>query len=137
MMQINRPTITFQNIAGDWKSSPRIPIISEEQLKTLMAGLSEGEPGIVEFESSENDRLQLGIGGPFVCAQFTTNECLSRYLCAKAKTVRATKDVEFLCGGTPTPIAPELCLSFEVAFKIADYFIRTGNRDPSVDWVEV
>jgi hypothetical protein len=136
-MHINRPSITFLNVAVDWKSNPSIPVVSIEHLRALLSSLSEKEPGIVNLESSTKDLLQLGIGGQFACALFTTHEDKPRYLSATTKTVRAKDDVEFLCGGTPTPIAPELCLSFEEAVKIAEYFFATGNRDPDIEWIEV
>lgn len=134
---MNRPFVTSVNVAGDWTNSPRVPITSIEQLKALLGALLNHEPGIVNLESSTEDLLQLGIGGPFASAQFTTHDDKPRYLCAKTKTVRASSDVEFLCGGTPTPIPPELCLSFEEAVKIAEYFFKTGGRDSDFEWAEV
>jgi len=136
MMQEDSPKLTFLNVAGDWKSSPHTPIISIEQLRDLLADLSKGKPGIVNLESKVG-LLQLGLGGQFACAQFTTRDDKPRYLSAKAKAFRATTDVEFLCGNTPTPIAPELCVSFGDALKIAEYFFTTGGRSPDFEWVEV
>lgn len=127
--------MTFQNIAVDWKSNPRISVVSIEQLRTLLAERSDKEPGIVSLESPASGLLQLGIGGPFAFAQLTTRD--EKYSSAKARKVRATSDVEFLCGGTPTPISPELCLSFEEVVQIAEYFFQTGERDPSFEWVEI
>jgi hypothetical protein len=138
MTQQNHHGITSFNIAGvNWESNPHIPIISVEQLRTLLATLSEATPGIVELESAEKDRLQLGIGGSFACAQFIKRDNMPPYLLAQSQIVRAKKDAEFLLGGTPTPIAPEHCLSFEEALQIAEHFFNTGGRDPNIKWVEV
>lgn len=137
MMQPNPQSITFQNVAGDWRSSPRILVTSSDQLESLLGSLSKSEPGIVNLESSTKDLLQLGIGGQFASAQFTTHDAKPRYLCAKAKTIRTANEVEFLCGGTPTPISPQLCISFEEAVSIADYFLKSGDRHPDFEWVEV
>jgi Immunity protein Imm1 len=136
MMQEDDTKLTFLNVAGDWKSSPHMSIISIKQLRNLLASLSIGEPGIVNLES-KTGLLQLGLGGPFACAQFTTRDEKPHYLSAKAKAIRATAHVEFLCGNTPTPIAPELCVSFADALKIAEYFFTTGSRSPDFEWVEI
>lgn len=136
-MQANHQNITFLNIAAHWKANPRIPVVSVDQLRTLLVSLSEQEPGFVELESATSGLLQLGIGGRFACAQFTTRDEKPRYLSAKPRIIHATNDVEFSCGGTPTPIPSELCLSFEEVIKIAEHFFETGNRDPNVEWVEI
>jgi hypothetical protein len=135
-MQTNHQNITFLNIAVDWKTNPRISVVSVEQLRSLLASLSSKESGFVELESSKKDRLQLGVGGKFACAQFTTHNDKPRYLSAKPQTVHATSDIEFLCGGTPTPIPPEMILLFDEAVRIAEYFFLTGERDPNIEWME-
>ena len=129
--------MTFLNISTNWKTNPRISLVSVEQLRTMLIPLSEREPGFVELESPTTGLLQLGIGGKFACAQLTTHDDKPRYLAAKARTPRANSDVEFMCGGTPTPIAPELCLSPMEIISIAEHFFRTGDRDPNFEWVEI
>lgn len=135
-MQPNVQNTTFLNIAQNWEANPRIPVVSVGQLRDLITPLSAREPGFIELDSASG-LLQLGLGGEFACAHFTTREHKPRYLAAQAKIVRATKDVEFLCGGTPTPIAPQLCLTFEDAVRIAEHFFRTQHRDPHFEWIEI
>jgi hypothetical protein len=130
-------TITLLELANaDEKSAPRTAISSIVHLETTLARFSEQRPMIIELASSTGPRLQLGVGGQFACAQFIEGDNMPPYLCAKARTIRAKEDVEFLLGGTPTPIAPEQCLSFEEALGIAKCFFESGKRDPSVEWVE-
>lgn len=130
--------MTLLRVAGvDWESLPGIAIASVGHLRTLLTELSAGEPGIVELVSSTGNRLQLGVGGQFACSQFIKNDNMPPYLCGKTSLIRARGDVEFLLGGTPTPVDPEQCLSVEEAFKIAEYFFNTGERDPSVEWIAV
>ena len=135
-MQKSHQNITFLNIAVNWKANPRIAVASVEQLRTLLAPLSGQEPGFIELDAASG-LLQLGVGGPFACAQFTTRDNEPRYLSARPRTVRAAGDIEFLCGGTPTPIPRELCLSFKEAVEIAEYFFETGARNPEFQWAEV
>src|SRR5215475_8962001 len=113
--------MTFLNIAGDWRSSTPVTVTSVEQLRNLLTPLSDKVPGIVNLEIKSKGLLQLGLGGSFACAQFTTIDVKPRYLSAKASEIRAKADVDFLCGGTPTPISPELCIQFDEAIKIAEY----------------
>jgi hypothetical protein len=131
-----RSDITFLKTAEGGESSPRIPIVSIEQLRALLANLVNDEPGMVQFESGEKDVLRVGIGGECACAHFTTHGPKSRYLCAKPRTVGSGEEVECPCGWTPTCVPAELCLSFEEAVKITEHFVVTGGCDPGFDWVE-
>ena len=82
MTAMNRPSVTFLDVAGDWKSSPHIAVASIEHLKTLLGGLLKHEPGIVNLESSTKDLLQLGIGGPFVLRSLP-RAMINRDICAQ------------------------------------------------------
>ena len=136
-MQSNHQSMTLLDVSDDWESSPRVPIMSVEQLRDELIIYSKKRPGFLNLEFPSGNLLQLGLGGEFACAQFTRHDNMPPYLCAKAKSVRTTQDVEFLLGLTPTPVEPEKCLSFGEALKIAEYFFETGERDPTVEWVEV
>jgi hypothetical protein len=138
MMKTNNHNITLLNIAEDWKSNLPISIKTIDQMRMLLNDfVKQQQPGFVELNSSVGSRLQLGVGRQFACAQFVEHKSLPPYLCAKTKMIRADKDIEFLCGGTPSPIPPELCLSFDEAAKIAEYFFEVGERDPDFEWIEI
>jgi Immunity protein Imm1 len=136
-MQPNHQNITFFDMATSGESSAHTPVASAEELRAKLIHLSKQEPRFVELRSAAGNRLQLGIGGQFACAQFLKQDNLPPYLCAKARTICAKDAVEFVCGGTPTPIPPELCLLFEDAVKIAEYFFETGDRYSAIEWMEV
>lgn len=126
------------NIAGtDWQFSKQIQIGSIEQLRTALMRLSEEKPGMVELCSRSGNRLQIGIGGKFACAQFLNHANLPPYLFAKAKIIHSKAEVSFLMGGTPTPVASEHCLSINEALKIAEYFFERDGPEPDTAWVEV
>ena len=134
-MQTNPQNITFLDMAG--KSAPYLLIASVRDLKEKLIELLAQEPRFVEFKSAAGNRLQMGLGGRYACAQFLNQDNTPPYLCAKAKIVHTLSEVEFLCGGTETPIPPELCLSPPEAFHIAEWFYLTGERDAGFEWIEV
>jgi hypothetical protein len=136
-MQTHHQSITYLDMEGGGEPTPHESIKSIDELRTKLSQLAKQEPKLVEFKSAAGDRLQLGIGGPFACVQFLKQDNLPPYLCAKTQTFGTNRHIEFICGGTPSPIPPELCLSFHEAAQIAEYFYETGNRDPNVEWVEV
>ena len=45
--------------------------------------------------------------------------------------------VEFLAGGTPTPIPGRFCLPIDRVLAIAQDFIATGERSVAVTWDEI
>ena len=45
--------------------------------------------------------------------------------------------VEFLAGGTPTPIPGRFCLPIDRVLAIAQEFIATGERPVAVTWDEI
>lgn len=45
--------------------------------------------------------------------------------------------VEFLAGGTPTPIPGRFCLPIERVVAIAQEFVATGDRPVAVTWDEI
>ena len=45
--------------------------------------------------------------------------------------------VEFLFGGTLTPIPSRNCIPFELLKQVAVEFLNTGNRSQVVSWEEI
>jgi hypothetical protein len=46
-------------------------------------------------------------------------------------------EVEFLMGGTATPIESRFCMPFEQTLEIARFFQETGMRSPNVAWESI
>ena len=123
--------------SSDRVATSRVRIATVPQLKAVLADFLDKEPRILELVSSGGNRLQIGIGGRFACAQFIKADNLPPYLCALTKDACATADAEFLMGMTPTPVPPEQCLTFDEVSKLTEHFLVTGERDLTVNWVEV
>jgi hypothetical protein len=45
--------------------------------------------------------------------------------------------VEFLAGGTATPVSKRYCLPLDFVFELAAHFIESGQRSTLVEWEEI
>jgi len=113
---------------------PSVALASIGDLRAALTSFAAKPPGVIQLTFAEGVELLVGIGGPFMMAQFTEADGDGPFLCAKAPVVQATADVEFDCGGTLSPIPPELCLSVDDGLKIVEYFFETGKRAPDFEW---
>ena len=78
--------------------------------------------------------LYVGLGGPHAVAQFWDAEKERASFDAMAPQISASGSVDFLLGGTPTPMPPEYWLKPEDAVRVATYFLETGERHPDYKW---
>lgn len=124
----------FDRSSAEWRSDPGKAIRSADELLSVLHACAQGKPRVFELDAPEGAHLQLGLGGAYACAQFVTADDPPFSFDAETRSVTASDDVEFLLGGTPTPIAPEFCLSFAEALEVAEYFFETGQRDPTIVW---
>jgi hypothetical protein len=136
-MEPEKGVTLFDVAKAGLESARRVQIRSIDELRAVLGRLRERPPGIVELASPAGTILQLGIGGQWACAQLLRGDGAPPYLCAKARTLRAPCDIEFELGGTPTPVAPAQCISFEDAMNIAEYFFKTGAKYPNIEWAEI
>lgn len=54
-----------------------------------------------------------------------------------AKELPAREEMEFLAGGTLTPVSGRFCIPMELVEEIASHFLRTGERSADVEWEEI
>jgi len=94
-------------------------------------------PFICELVGQNGFRLHVGVGANgFV--QYSSCDGSPPYLVALApRPEQRDKEIEFLCGGTPTPIPDRNCMPFESVREIAGYFLQTGRAHPAFSWEEV
>jgi hypothetical protein len=60
------------------------------------------------------------------------------YLMAMTEGAEAEAEfVEFLAGGTPTPIPCRYCLPIEILHEILAPFIQDGSLSQAVNWEEI
>jgi hypothetical protein len=127
-------TITiFDSSDVNWQSDRGLNVTSEDELRSAVDERKKGEPRIFDFLHSVGSTLQLGLGGPYACAQFIPSHRATSWD-ARAEPVRAADDIEFLLGGTPTPVAPEYCLEPGEALRVAQHFFQNGEMAPWIKW---
>src|SRR5258708_4804550 len=127
----------FDAATVDWQSDPGTAILTKDDLQTRLSRFLDREPGIVDLVSPNGVRLQLGLGGQYACAQLVPANNLPPYLVALAPQITASDGVEFLLGDTPTPVAPEQCISVADGMLIAEYFFETGKPHLGFRWQKV
>jgi hypothetical protein len=101
-------------------------------LVSVLAALAGQPPFFFELECSNGRKLLVGHGDGVGCAQFTDEEGLAAV--AVSPTPARDEVVEFLMGGTATPVLPRYCMPLSLALQIAEHFVRTGNRSAATAW---
>ncbi len=83
--------------------------------------------------------LTLGYSDECGTVQHGTSDGAPPYLMAVNEVVADDDEeyVEFLAGGTPTPIPKKYCLPVNAVEAIAAEFVASGNRSAAVAWEEI
>ena len=135
---MNVSLLDMQETSGHWNG------VTIEDEKILLAALDElrkREPFLLEIKGTSGFKLLVGIGGSLGCVQFSPSNGDPPYLMAVAtgpnRVVDHRSEIEFLAGGTPSPIPIHQCLAFDLVKEIVIFFSRTGGRSPNFAWEEV
>jgi hypothetical protein len=112
-------------------------IFDDEHLSRILDNLRTREPFLGQFFHENGYNIMVGIGGAVGCVQYSRSDGDSAYLMAVASNpIPGKKDVEFLLGGTLSPVSVRYILPFEQVKEIAKYFRETGARSAKVSWEE-
>jgi Immunity protein Imm1 len=107
-----------------------------EQLLQILNGLRNRPPFVCELLGENGLHLHVGIG-KLGHAQYSRSDGEPPYLLAMGpRPGRRDEYVDFLLGGTPTPISKRYCMPFDSIREIAAYFLETGRAHPSFAWEE-
>jgi Immunity protein Imm1 len=95
-------------------------------------------PFMCELIGDNGFTLTVGLGGEIGCVQHAPSDGTPPYLMAvdSTKVEPNAGDMEFVVGGTATPIDRRYCLPFQSVNQIVAYFTETGDRSPAVSWEE-
>ncbi len=110
---------------------------SAAALTELFQCLSHREPFIFELRSENGVTLTVGFAVDRGFVQYSSSDGLPPYLVARADARRDGDDIEYLAGGTLTPIAGKFCLRIEQVEEIATHFLASGDRSGTVIWEEI
>ena len=129
--------VTFLD-GEDNKNSLNGSVIQDrERLLQTMDRLRTRPPFVCELAGETGFYLHVGIG-KLGHAQYSRMDGEPPYLLAVApRPGRRDEYIEFLLGGTPTPISKRYCMPFNLVREIAGYFLETGRAHPDFTWEEV
>jgi len=124
--------VTFFDFEDDTNPFNGLAISEPERLAALLDSLRAREPFIARLVG-ENCHLDIGLGGDIGCVLFEARQ--PPLLMAVAAPVdRSNNEVEFMLGGTLSPVPARYILPFEKMKEIVVHFQRTGERSPMVSW---
>jgi hypothetical protein len=107
-----------------------------EQLPQILDGLLNRPPFVCELVGENGFHLHVGVGR-LGHAQYSRPDGEPPYLLAvAARPGRRHEHIEFLLGGTPTPISKRYCMLFASVREIAAHFLETGRTHPGFVWEE-
>lgn len=105
---------------------------------SILKGLKRRKPFSFELHDDRGLMLTIGIGPNVGCVQFSSASGAPPYLIAVSGNESDDGEfVEFLAGGTPTPIPKSQCLPVDQVETIATDFVLQGKRSGSVEWTEI
>lgn len=108
------------------------------QLSKILESCHDREPFFAELVEEGSHKLLIGIGATIGCAQFSRTDGNPPYLMALAADQNVEEGaVEFLCGGTATPVPMRYVLPHEDVKAIAIAFLQTGQCSNRASWEEI
>jgi hypothetical protein len=131
-------SVTFQDLQDEHNKLNGMRVSDPLELRVLFDALKHREPFLFELHSDEGSTLTIGLGMELACVQHTGVGGDPPYLIALNQS--AADDgglVEFLAGGTPTPIPRNYCFPISEIEAIAVEFLTNGSKRPVAVWEEV
>lgn len=127
--------IFFRNYEDKQDPNHGRAMSSDDDLAGFLDEARKRPPFTAEFSGAGDFELVVGIGGEFGCAQFSRMDGRPPYLMAVSPRPPMKRGViEFMCGGTPTPIGSSNILRFDELKEVLIHFMRTGERSSAVTW---
>jgi hypothetical protein len=127
--------IYFHNHQDKLDPNNRRAISSDDELIELLDHARHAPPFVAEFCGAVDFHIIVGIGGDFGRVQFSRMDGMPPYLMAVSPRPPVKRGViEFMCGGTPTPIGSSNILRFDELKAVLMHFMRTGERSDTVTW---
>jgi hypothetical protein len=128
--------VTFFDREDDMNHLNGTIVRDSSHLFKILDSLRNREPFFCELVGDNGYCLLVGVGQKG-CVQYSRSDGEPPYLGAVASNrEREAGYIEFLTGGTPTPISKRECMPFDTVREIAGYFQETGGMYPGVAWEE-
>ena len=95
-------------------------------------------PLMCQFVNDIGFNLTVGVGRDFGCAQYSSNDGMPPFLMAESRNDNSDRSaMEFVVGGTATPIDGRYRLSISEMVEVVIEFVTTGVRSSKVAWQEL
>jgi|SRR5262245_23209194 len=128
----------FYDLQDDANPLNGTSIENSAELRNALESLRDRPPFFAELIGDNGFKLTFGLGATEGCVQFCSVEDDPPYLMAVNPNIRDSEGgVEFLCGGTPTPVDKRYCLPYDAFVEIVAGFVQTGERKHDVLWEEI
>jgi hypothetical protein len=129
--------VTFLDFEDSANKMNGAVIRDADTLFQVLASLRRMRPSFCEFSGENGFKLTVGVGSKS-CVQYSPADGSPPYLLALAPNAESARGyIEFLAGGTLTPVLNRYCLPFASVRKIAGYFLKTGGAHSAFAWEEL
>lgn len=111
---------------------------SRTDVAQLFESLKGRPPFMFELVGEEGHSLTVGYSDSVCTVQYAASDGQPPYLIAVNEGASDDEAfVEFMAGGTPTPIPGRFCLPTERVVAIVQEFVATGARSAALTWEEL
>jgi hypothetical protein len=108
------------------------------EFQNVLENVRDRLPFIAELIGDNGFKLTFVLGTMEACVQFCSVELEPPYLMAINPDLRDSEgEVEFLIGGTLTPVSKRYCLPYDAFVEIVEEYVQTGERKHDVLWEEL
>ena len=130
--------VRYENQEDDADPMNGAVIATDAKLIELLNDRRNYPPFCARFAGDNGFELMIEIGGDVGCVQYSSSTGDPPYLMAVShQPPMKSGDIEFMMGGTSTPIPARNIVSFDELKQILLYFLETGERSDLVDWESV
>jgi hypothetical protein len=113
-------------------------IVEADELAKIFGAINgTRKPYLAELVGDNGFKLLVGIAAEMGCVQFSARDGSPPYLMAIGSNPDESGHVDFLMGGTATPIPKRYCLPTQRVRQIAASFLQIGERARCVEWEEI
>lgn len=132
--------VTIFDREGNGSDLDGVVIRDTDQLFQLLDRFASRAPFVCELVGENGYDLLVGIGARGF-AQYSRTDGSPPYLVAVAPSEagreESADEIEFVMGGTATPIPIHNCMPFHHVREIGRHFLETGHVHPGFTWEEV
>lgn len=129
--------VVFQDMELSGNPMNGMSLRSQVEIEVMFRALEGRRPFMFELRGENGFMLTIGVAADCGTVQYSPSEGLPPYMMALGDEIAEGGCVEFLAGGTPTPIPRRFCLPLERVRKVVQDFLTHGGKSNAVEWEEI